>query len=211
MDIGKPQLPTLPDTGYCKWSYEPESRVLYANFRINTSFPVVTVTPEDESFLLRMMEQDDITVISEGLADGISAKLWTREYIMGCIGSQYHHKVRAFQQKARSVSNIDIENNTPTKTIEYHEEKQDWYSMKFSSYFEYLDKRRNLQEMWKQGGIDNGGSSESYDIPDRKFNFLDSDENMHEIDAQEVSLVSVLPINLIARACSLCSTFDLVL
>ena len=184
-----PPLPDLPNTGYCKWSFDAESRVLYANFRnitapINPQFPVIM--PPDEEFLLRMMERDDITVISEGLTDEISASLWTREYIVGCIGSEYHHKFRAFQKKTRTVANTtNDKQTTATKTIEYHEEKSGWYSMKFSSYFDYLEKRRNVQE---KGGDGNSGNSRSND---RMFSFEDCNGKEHSIDAEEVSLVSV--------------------
>lgn len=190
-----PSLPPFPNTGYCKWSFDAESRVLYANFRDITAtpkpqFPVI-MSP-DEQFLLRMMERDDITVISEGLADEISASLWTREYIVGCIGSEYHHKFRAFQKKTRTVANTTNEKQTTTTTtIEYHEEKTGWYSMKFSSYFDYLEKRRNVQEnMRKEGGGDNSGNSRSND---RMFSFEDCNGKEHSIDAEEVSLVSVTP------------------
>ncbi len=182
-----PALPPFPDTGYCKWSFDAESRVLYANFRdttatLNPQFP--EIKPLDEEFLLRMMERDDITVISEGLADEISSSLWTREYIVGCIGSEYHHKFRAFQKKTRTVANTtNDKQTTSTTTIEYHEEKSGWYSMKFSSYFDYLEKRRNVQE---KGGDDNSGNSN-----DRMFSFEDCNGKEHSIDAEEVSLVSV--------------------
>jgi len=186
-----PPLPDLPNTGYCKWSFDAESRVLYANFRdttatLNPQFTVI-MSP-DEEFLLRMMERDDITVISEGLADEISSSLWTREYIVGCIGSEYHHKFRAFQKKTRTVAVANTTNDkqtTSTTTIEYHEEKSGWYSMKFSSYFDYLEKRRNVQE---KGGGDNSGNSN-----DRMFSFEDCNGKEHSIDAEEVSLVSVTP------------------
>lgn len=187
-----PALPPFPDTGYCKWSFDAESRVLYANFRdttatLNPQFPVIM--PLDEEFILRMMERDDITVISEGLADEISSSLWTREYIVGCIGSEYHHKFRAFQKKTRTVANTtNDKQTTSTTTIEYHEEKSGWYSMKFSSYFDYLEKRRNVQE---KGGDDNSRNSRSND---RMFSFEDCNGKEHSIDAEEVSLVSVTPL-----------------
>jgi hypothetical protein len=208
-----PPLPDLPDTGYCKWSFDAESRVLYANFRdttatLNPQFPVIMSL--DEEFLLRMMERDDITVISEGLADEISSSLWTREYIVGCIGSEYHHKFRAFQKKTRTVPNTtnDDKQTARSTTIEYHEEKSGWYSMKFSSYFDYLEKRRNVQEnMRKEGGDDNSGNSN-----DRMFSFEDCNGKEHSIDAEEVSLVSVVTSPQSGGECSLfISTYSLIL
>ena len=176
-------IPPFPNTGYCCWSYNPESRVLHADFRQQSWLPhPPVVMPADEIYLLEMMERDDITVISEGLADEISASLWTREYIVGCIGSEYHHKIRAFRKKTRPVAVADTTNEqtTATTTIEYHEEESGWYSMKFSSYFDYLEKRRNIQE---KGGDENSGNN-------RMFSFKDCNGKEHSIDAEAVSLVS---------------------
>jgi len=182
-----PPLPQFPSTGFCQWTFDETSRVLYAKFeqfRGKKLFGQVMVNPEDECFLLRMMERDDITVISEGLADEIDASLWTREYITGCIGSEYHHKFRAFQKKTRTVTTTK---NSTTKTIEYHEEQSGWYSMKVSSYFDYLEKRRSVQ-CSKQHGEESDGEN---DGSEKMFRFEDSKGKKHCINAEEVSLVSL--------------------
>lgn len=184
-----PPLPQFPSTGFCQWTFDETSRVLHAKFerfKGKKLFGQVMVNPEDEGFLLRMMERDDITVISEGLADEISASLWTREYITGCIGSEYHHKFRAFQKKTRTV----VTPNDSTKEIEYHEEKSGWYSMKVSSYFDYLEKRRSVQQANKQEEVEHNGNSS--DRSERIFSFEDSNGKEHCINAEEVSLVSLL-------------------
>ncbi len=176
-----PPLPDFPDTGFCQWSFDEPSRVLLAKFlpfKGEKLFGKIMVNPEDERFLLRMMERDDITVISEGLADEINASLWTKEYITGCIGSEYHHKFRAFQKKSRAVTNDDS-----ATMIEYHEEQSGWYSMKVASYFEYLEKRRSVQGNQQEG-------SENSDGSEKMFSFEDSYGKEHCINAEEVSLVS---------------------
>ncbi len=176
-----PPLPDFPDTGFCQWSFDETSRVLLAKFlpfKGEKLFGKIMVNPEDERFLLRMMERDDITVISEGLADEINASLWTKDYITGCIGSEYHHKFRAFQKQSRAVTKGDS-----TTMIEYHDEQSGWYSMKVASYFEYLEKRRSLQ-----GGQQESG--ESSDGSEKLFSFEDSNGKVHCINAEEVSLVS---------------------
>ncbi|KAK1736014.1 hypothetical protein QTG54_013150 [Skeletonema marinoi] len=127
-----------------------------------------------------MMERDDITVISEGLADEISASLWTKEYITGCIGSEYHHKFRAFQKKSRTVATKD----DSTSTIEYHEEQRGWYSMKVASYFDYLEKRRSVQDKQQE-------ESDISDGSEKMFSFEDSNGKEHCINAEEVSLYMV--------------------
>lgn len=144
----------LPNTGFCTWSYDDKSRVLLADFRNaphqqesdDGGRKVVRIMREDEIFLLQMMEKDDITVISEGLADAINSLLWEKDYIEGCIGSEYHHKFRSFV-KGR-------ENNG-------------WYSMKFSDYYQYLERRESVMSHGSNG-------SNSKDIPGREFTFIDS-------------------------------------
>lgn len=59
--------------------------------------PCTEAKREDEMFLLEVMERDDITVVSQGLADGIDLSLWTPQFITNCIGSSYHHKICVFK------------------------------------------------------------------------------------------------------------------
>ena len=59
------QVQTPPSTKYCSWTFDSQSRILLASFQKLEG--KVTVTNEDEAFLLKMMERDDITVISENL------------------------------------------------------------------------------------------------------------------------------------------------
>ncbi|EJK53773.1 hypothetical protein THAOC_26714, partial [Thalassiosira oceanica] len=57
-------LPSFPDTGLCTWSFDEDSRVLLADFRdLSHQKGGHTEKPhmEDEMFLFRMMERDDIT------------------------------------------------------------------------------------------------------------------------------------------------------
>jgi hypothetical protein len=111
-------VPSLPDTGFCKWSFNNVSRVLLANFCASShavEAEQVTVLPEDEEFLLQMMERDDITVISQGLADAINPFLYSNDYIKGVIGPIDHHKVRRF-----TTTNGQIK-------------EAGWHSMKFEA------------------------------------------------------------------------------
>ena len=90
--------------------------------------------PEDEGFLFRMMERDDITVISEGLADAMDSSLWTPEFISGFIGADYYHKFRKFEMITKPVTERD---SAGEQSVEHLVEKEGWYSMKVSDYFEY--------------------------------------------------------------------------
>ena len=126
-----PPVPPLPDTGLCKWSFDKVSRVLLANFCASShavKAEQVTVLPEDEQFLLKMMERDDITVISQGLADAINPSLYSNDYIKGVIGSIDHHKVRRFTTTNGQIGEAG------------------WHTMKFEAYFDYINKRGAVKD-----------------------------------------------------------------
>jgi hypothetical protein len=92
-----PPIPDLPHTGKCTWSFDEDSRVLLGEFvQEDGTFELVY---EDEEFLLRMMERDDITVISDGLATGVDPEKWTLEYMANAVGDEYYHKFRAFKKE----------------------------------------------------------------------------------------------------------------
>ena len=172
-----PPLPKLPETGFCTWSFDEKSRVLLANFQTSSASEnkEVKVTREDEDFLFRMMERDDITVVSEGLADSINSSLWTREYIEGCIGSDYHHKFRGFE--------TILQDNGPGKQpTELPKEKAGWYSMKVSDYFQYLEQRQSV----------NNAKYEKMEVGDlsKEFTFTDSNDRRKSVDVEKESLVS---------------------
>ena len=86
-------IPDLPNTGYCKWTYDEKTRVLLAKFEEQI------INAEDENFLLQMMERDDVTVVSEGLVSPLDEKLWDLKYL-----------------DDRIIPNID-QKYTPTKTM----------------------------------------------------------------------------------------------
>ena len=182
-------LPQLPNTSYCKWSFDEKSRVLLANFR-ESSYAAnkegkIKVGRDDEEFLFKMMERDDITVISEGLADSINSSLWTREYIEGCIGSEYHHKFRRFETK-------HVEGHPATQPTE----KEGWYSMKISDYFDYLEKRHSV----KSSAL-NGTEEEQRDVS-KDFTFIDSGgrEKTVNVDNESLYMIDVDLVKLLPQA-----------
>lgn len=95
-------LPELPKTSFCKWHFDEDCRVLYADFRRPNGGDVV-VTEEDEEFLLKMFERDDITVVSEGLVSGLDKDKWTLDYISKVNGDEYFHKFRRFDREGNNV------------------------------------------------------------------------------------------------------------
>ena len=88
-----PDFPTGISTS-CRWSFDPETRVVLANFR-STEGSVV-VSQSDKERLYRLMERDDVTLITEGLADRLDPQLWDLEYIMSLVGSEYYYRFRRF-------------------------------------------------------------------------------------------------------------------
>ena len=92
-----PPIPNLPDTGKCRWSFNEDLRVLLADFIQDDG--MVQLIYEDEEFLLKMMERDDISVVSNGLATGLNPELWTLKYIADTVGDEYYHKFRAFKME----------------------------------------------------------------------------------------------------------------
>lgn len=175
-----PPLPPLPNTGFCEWSFDEESRVLLADFRISSRRTAegaggegrceIKIVREDEVYLFTMMERDDITVISQGLADEINPLLWSREYIEGIIGSVYHHKVRGFE----TMINEDGTRSEQTR------EKEGWYNMKFSDYFQYLDQRCAVKRRLLDATL-----------LQKEFTFKDSDGNEKTVDVDNEALVSL--------------------
>ena len=82
-----PPLPAaFPNTNHCRWSFDEDTRVLYADFRSASGEVVVTL--EDEKFLLEMYERDDITVVSEGLVSGLDKEKWNLDYLARVAGDE---------------------------------------------------------------------------------------------------------------------------
>lgn len=70
--------------GKCTWRFDENLRVFLGEFAQEDG--TVKVVYKDEEFLLRMMERDNITVISDGLMTGMDPEKWTLDYIANVIG-----------------------------------------------------------------------------------------------------------------------------
>ena len=106
--VDTPSLPDLPHTGNCIWTYDEKSRVLLAKFQEQT------INAEDEKFLLQMMERDDVTVVSEGLASGLNKEMWNDEFLDKCL----RFEVASLPSDMDEVSK-DIQ--IPTMTLKINE------------------------------------------------------------------------------------------
>lgn len=172
-----PPLPKFPETGHCTWSYNNDTRVVLANFHSET------LHYDDQNFLLRMMERDDITVISEGLAGNLDQPLWTVGSISDRIGSDFHHKIRVFRKSRYKVGKEEFEDFVETK---------EWYKMRVSDYLKYLAMVCDNQ----MNGLDQNVSSSTVSkwvMPqgEKKFMFQDCDGCKHTInDVNDEALVS---------------------
>lgn len=171
---------SLRQSDHCTWSFDENLRVLLADFLApaDKHNGKIVVTHEDKEFLFSMMQRDDITVISEGLAGKIiESSLFEQDYIKTCIGSQYHHKVKEFRKTEAKPSGCIITGETDGL---YDETK--WHSMTFNDYFAYLEV--------KQQQAQNDEDTQPGSIK-KTFSFVDCDGHDVTIDPTESVLVSL--------------------
>ena len=83
-------------TESCEWSFDEKSRVLLAKFILGSSS---SIDPVQKEILLKMMERDDITVVSEGLVGDLNPTLWDMHYVSNLVGDKPYHKVRRFERE----------------------------------------------------------------------------------------------------------------
>jgi len=157
----------VPDkTDCCDWDFDEETRVLLAkfNFEQNSS-----IDPGQKEALLKIMERDDITVVSEGLVGGLNETLWHLDYVKSLVGDKPYHKVRRFERQltevpattsaaaasAAATSSVQLEGSAASATASEtapsmdqsqrfhvrHKEVDKNLSMKIADYCEYLNKR----------------------------------------------------------------------
>jgi hypothetical protein len=123
-------LPPLPDTPPvviptktdCKWNFCEESRVLLVNFN-----GVDEVSPADKRAFAEMLQRDDITVVAEGLLEGIRPELLGLEFMAQTVKD--HLRFRRYERDSSG---------------EYvtYEEKKGHLSMKLSDFLKYLKQRK---------------------------------------------------------------------
>ena len=126
-----PPLSKFPQTGYCTWTFDEQSRVVLGSFQ-NEGESVV-VNDEDREFLFDMMERNDITVITEGHANELNHDIWSLAFIKGRVGTDYHHKFRRF---IRQLPATETSCQPPL-----YKEVDGYLTMKVADYIDYLFKR----------------------------------------------------------------------
>jgi len=107
--------------------------------------PSTSIHPEDEQFMLHVMERDDVTLISQGLLDttAIDPSLWTLQNFGASLNQDFFHRFRRFDTKVLDDGTEKIvEVDVP-------------YSMKIMDYCRYLDQRANYFQCEPQQQAEN--------------------------------------------------------
>lgn len=154
-DLLPPELLEFPSTGKCTWSFDEEQQVLRANF--------IEVTPTDEQFYLRMIERDDLTVISSGLASGLLPELYDLEKLVASHGHLFLKKVKLFNKR----KGIDGKYR--------YFESEGVYSMTLKDFSSFVEMKVTLMEReWRRESSSSGCSEAT-------FTFTNNDGLVHRI------------------------------
>jgi hypothetical protein len=140
-------IPTKTD---CKWTFCEESRVLLVNFN-----GVDKVSPTDKRAFAEMLQRDDITVVAEGLLEGINPGLLRLEYM--AVTMKDHHRFRRYKR--------DSSGDYVT-----YEEKKGHLSMKLSDFLEYLKQRKQALNPSR-----NGKTETAFSFMDRELKEVNVD------------------------------------
>ena len=145
-------IPKCPATSSCKWIFNKESRVLLGKFAVGSS---ESIHPEDKMFLLKMMERDDISVVTEGLVSGLDQKMWDLNHVANCVGDKYHHKIISFTNETRkSKSSSNKSKARPGKKEGPEDIKNDDISTvheeEVACAVQSVDRRAEVQSLFKE-------------------------------------------------------------
>lgn len=99
-----PPVPPFPQkTGHCDYSFDEQSRVLLAKFKVNEKNRRTFLHEVDEKFIFEVMERDDITLVTENATYGLDASRWNNfsnslsSHFASPLWSEPHYKVRQFR------------------------------------------------------------------------------------------------------------------
>jgi hypothetical protein len=165
-------MPTLPDSGSCRWTFDENSRVLVADFIRNSPTEPLLMDPIDSKFFFEMLERDDITVISRGLlkCSHLDSSLWNLDHISQVLGNEFYHKFRRFD---RVVDKQGFETCSEKDTL---------YSMRFADYARYYDQRMTYTEAERLGTSPSS---------DPTFTFVDHMNKEHSINVRTTALYMI--------------------
>jgi hypothetical protein len=143
----------IPTKTECKWTFNEESRVLLVNFN-----GIDRVSTGDKRAFAEMLQRDDITVVAEGLLEGINPKLLSLDYM--AVTVKDHHRFRRYKR--------DSSGDYVT-----YEEKKGHLSMKLSDFIEYLKQRKKA--------LTSSGSGKT----ETAFSFLDRELKEVNVDVTD--------------------------
>jgi hypothetical protein len=146
-------LLVIPANTECKWTFSEESRVLLVDFK-----GIDRVSPADKRAFAEMLQRDDITVVAEGLLEGIDPKVLTLEHM--AVTVKDHLKVRAYKR------------NTSGDFVTYKEE-QGHLSMTLSDFLGYLTLRKKALNPSRSGKVESA------------FSFTDRQHNQVNVDVTD--------------------------
>lgn len=167
-----PPIPNLPDSGFCQWTFDENSRVMTAEFKRRSPTEPLSIDPVDSKFFFEMLERDDITMISRGFLNHsrMDASLWNLDNIAQVLRGEFYHKFRRFDRI------VDEQG------FETFSEKDRLYSMRFADYARYYDQRMTYT---KAEGLGTSHSGEA------TFTFLDHMNEEHSINVRTTALYMI--------------------
>lgn len=157
-----PPPPEIPNELAYVWSYEESTRILLGNFnKLDKSQPIAEC---HKCFLFRMMQRDDITVVSEGLLEfGVdNVEHWLLQRLKEQMGEKrVYSKFRRFNR------------NRHTHT---YDEVEGTLSMEIGDFIKYIQKRTKAiaEEVTNHAG----SKAKKYES---SFVFTDSAKRHHKI------------------------------
>jgi hypothetical protein len=162
-----PDESKFPNTGKCKWSFDKDTRVLLADFRQENG--KVELIEEDERFLYEMMERDDITCISDGLANHIDPKSYDPNTLFNAAGDEFFHKHRRFDKMKRQEFEALGETHVTCK----YKEKDVSLAMQVKDFSRYVGMHEAALKAEAEGKAD---------AVETKFEFKDQSGTVHTIE-----------------------------
>lgn len=171
---GPAPFPAFPNTGKCIWTMDLASRVLMADFTCQAAEPQFSMHPVDSKFFFKMMERDDITVISRGLLNFSKLKpnLWNMDYIGERLQEEFHHKFRRFDRV------VDEDGKETFKEVDK------MHSMQINDFVRYMKMRSAYLDEIKRKG-----PGETTEEP--VFTFLDAEEKEHSVSVGTTALYMI--------------------
>jgi hypothetical protein len=143
--------PVLPSSSGVKWSWNEEQRIVKADF---TGVAEQDVQLVDKLFYGKMMQRDDVTLVSKGLVENLDEKYWDLEFIKEAYGETRYHRFRIFKR---------MSDGSHVEAVE-----RGFLSMRICDFVDYLDMR---DEVLRQGSenkcfvfINGGGKQQMIDV-----------------------------------------------